>query len=81
MGRPVGYNFEKIKYLRMNEEQEKNWNRNTPKLIRDLLDGKMVSIELLKQLYNFMSNEKKCVLKEVDDSDLDLINRIKEVIK
>lgn len=39
------------------------------------------SIELLKQLYNFMSNEKKCVLNEVDESDLDLMNRIKEVIK
>lgn len=38
-------------------------------------------IELLKQLYVFMSDEKKCELGELDESDLDLMDAIKRVIK
>jgi len=80
-GRPTGKNFTVLKQLKINEEQNENWDRNTPKAIRDLLEGKLVSIELLKQLYNFMSDEKKCELGELDESDLDLMETIKRVIK
>ncbi|MFW9971904.1 MAG: hypothetical protein ACFFDF_17075 [Candidatus Odinarchaeota archaeon] len=36
---------------------------------------------LLKQLYEFMSNEEKCILKDIDESDINLFETIKEVIK
>lgn len=34
----------------------------------------------LRDLYKFMSNERKCELKEINESDIDFITRIKEVI-
>ncbi len=80
-GRPIGVNFKHIKYLRLTDEQNKNWDRNTPKAIRDFLDGNL--IELLKQLYDFMGdymvvrdNKKE----EVKDHR-ELIVEIKEMIK
>ena len=38
-------------------------------------------IELLKQLYEFMSNENKCKIKNYQEKDLELIRTIKEMIK
>ena len=78
MGRPKGYNFKFIKYLRMNEEQNKNWNRNTPKLIRDLLDGKFeLDTKILKKLLvNFVDLEVNLkTTTEIEDK------RIMELIK
>ena len=80
-GRPAGINYDVSKIVKINNKQNENWNRETPKAIRDLLEGKLVSIELLKQLYDFMSDEKKCELKEVNNSDLDFIETIKKVFK
>ncbi len=35
----------------------------------------------LKRLYEFMSNENKCDLKNLDESDISLLEAIKEVLK
>lgn len=79
-GRPIGKNFTVLKQLKINEEQNKNWNRNTPKLIRDLLEGKLVSIELLKQLYNIMNN--KMIPKEkLTDEEKKYLIEIGDVLK
>lgn len=49
-GRPTGKNFTVLKQLKINEEQNKNWDRNTPKLIRDLLEGNVIDTLILKKL-------------------------------
>lgn len=50
-GRPRGRNFEILKRIRINEKQDKNWNRNTSKLIRDLLEGKFeLDTQILKKM-------------------------------
>lgn len=50
-GRPIGKNFTVLKQLKINEEQNKNWNRNTAKLIRDLLEGKLaLDTQILKKM-------------------------------
>lgn len=36
---------------------------------------------LLRKLYNFMSNKKKCELKDINESDINLFEVIKEEIK
>ena len=35
----------------------------------------------LRKLYNFMSNEDKCELKEINESDIVFLTRIKEMIQ
>jgi len=79
MGRPKGINFSVRKNIKITEDQNKNWKKNTSKLIRDLLEGKLVSIELLKQLYDFLSN--KCEVREIEDSDIVLLETIKGMVK
>ena len=36
---------------------------------------------LLKQLYDFMSDENKCTIKNFQEKDLELVQTIKEIIK
>lgn len=38
------------------------------------------SINLLKDLYEFMSNEAKCELKNINESDIDFLTKIKEMV-
>lgn len=79
-GRPIGKEFEIFKGIKINEDQAKNWDKNTPKLIRKLLEGKFVSIELLKNLHDLM-NEKMEFKKTPDPSDIELIRKIDLVMK
>lgn len=55
-GRPIGKNFTVLKQLKINEEQNEKWDRNTPKAIRDLLDGKSNAVmKDFKRLYQIMN--------------------------
>ena len=51
-GRPKGKNFTILKMVKINEVQNKSWkkNKNTPKLIRDLLEGKLLDTQILKKM-------------------------------
>ncbi len=72
-GRPGGKNFEFIKSIKLNKKQVDNWDS---KRIKAFLEGK----NLLKDLYEFMSNEAKCELKNINESDIDFLTKIKEMI-
>lgn len=43
-------------------------------------DSNGESIKLLKELYDFMSNEVKCELKNINESDIKFLTKIKEMI-
>ena len=50
-GRPEGKNFEFLKSIKLNQKQIDNWDNNTPKLIRNLLEGKLaIDTQILKKL-------------------------------
>ncbi len=50
-GRPEGKNFEFIKSIKLNQKQLDNWDSNTPKLIRNLLEGKLeLDTQILKKM-------------------------------
>ena len=76
-GRPTGKNFTVLKQLKINEKQNENWDRNTPKAIRDLLDDKFVDTLILKKLLvKFIDLEVKLEdTTEIEDK------RIMELIK
>jgi hypothetical protein len=57
--------FHKIKFV--NDKKPYKYRANTP-------------LSFLKQLYDFMSNKKKCELKEIDESDIAFLTKIKEMI-
>lgn len=50
-GKDKKLNFPIYKAVKVNEEQNKKWNSNTPKLIRNLLEGKLaIDTQILKKL-------------------------------
>lgn len=49
-GRPKGKNFEFLKAIKLNQRQVDNWDSDTPKLIRDLLEGKFIDTKILKKM-------------------------------
>ena len=80
IGRPEGKNFEFIKSIKLNQKQIDNWDNNTPKLIRNLLELENNPIELLKQLYDFMS-KMDFVNYIPNDQEMQLVEQIKEMIQ
>lgn len=56
------------KIIIVNEKKPYKYSANTPKA-------------LLKRLYDFMSNENKCMIKNFQEKDLKLVQTIKEMIK
>ncbi len=54
--------------MRINKKKPYKYKTITPKA-------------LLKQLYNFMSDENKCTIKNFQEKDLELVQTIKEMIK
>ena len=76
-GKNKKLNLPVFKGIKINEVQNENWN---PKLIRIMLK-KENPIFLLNKLYEFLSDENKCELKNIDDNDIILFKKIKEMIK
>jgi len=71
-------NYPIYKAVKINDEQNKNWDSNTPKLIRDLLEGKLsIDTQILKKLLvKFIDLEVKLEdTTEIEDK------RIMELIK
>lgn len=82
-GRPVGINYGVTKLVKINETQNKKWNRNTPKLIRIVLENN--PIELLKFYNDFFKDNIDYLLKNSKISEYILnheeFDKIEEVIK
>lgn len=70
-------NFPILKAIKINEEQNNNWN---PKLIRNALDSNRVDIkELLQKLYDMMRIKMK-VRFDLNDQEMESLMKIEEVL-
>ena len=71
-------NYPNFRGIKINDEQNKNWNKNTSKLIRKMLEND--PFELLKQLHKIMENRMDFTEKPTE-SEQEIILKIEELIK
>ena len=82
-GKDKKLNYPIFKAVKINAEQNKKWNNNTPKLIRTMLENN--PIELLKFYNEFFKDNLDYLLKNTDISEFILnheeFDKVEAVIK
>lgn len=81
IGRPKGIKFGVQKLVKINEEQSNNWNRDTPKAIRDLLEGKFeLDTEILKKMIPLFVEKGLTLNTTTEEEDKRIMELIKECL-